>query len=504
MKPTSKSEENKIDLATVNKSKKQLKLPEIKNPLTKQKGPKRDDEGKFTAGSGGLRRLNSFNLKRALPLFVIISLVGGSMVYQSFAAACSITADKTSLYEGESTTIRWKSPSVPVVIDGGNMGSVKDGQWGSGALYATKTFKLVGGWDSSCTDSVTVTVSKKPATNPANPTTPAPTNPVTTPSPTTPAPGGGSALTDADAKFKWTDAQVKIARQNRDKAKSIAGQGSVSKAQLDSIALLEKWVRDAVAQSTPYIGDVQTSYNQAKTAKKSQDEQNKLLYYSGAINNNVQEMSRIITEIANSYTTARQKYESAQKPTSNPNPITANPGTGGKGGIGTTPVTGLPTGVSQAQRVEYARAYCNRQPDYTETRAITGGSRGEIRDVYHNAGNTYCNNRLIRVTWINCNTSSGYEPSENADGTIKICVKKSADVYASYYSLPKLPYIECADMNITFEYKRCVRNLTLKNKQFSGGTLPYIVTINHCQRAVIFGAKNDRNCKTENGQWRYR
>ena len=333
MKPTSKSEENKIDLATVNKSKKQLKLPEIKNPLTKQKGPKRDDEGKFTAGSGGLRRLNSFNLKRALPLFVIISLVGGSMVYQSFAAACSITADKTSLYEGESTTIRWKSPSVPVVIDGGNMGSVKDGQWGSGALYATKTFKLVGGWDSSCTDSVTVTVSKKPATNPANPTTPAPTNPVTTPSPTIPAPGGGSALTDADAKFKWTDAQVKIARQNRDKAKSIAGQGSVSKAQLDSIALLEKWVRDAVAQSTPYIGDVQTSYNQAKTAKKSQDEQNKLLYYSGAINNNVQEMNRIITEIANSYTTARQKYESAQKPTINPNPVTGNPGSGGKGGI---------------------------------------------------------------------------------------------------------------------------------------------------------------------------
>jgi len=322
MKPTSKSEENKIDLATVNKSKKQLKLPEIKNPLTKQKGPKRDDEGKFTAGSGGLRRLNSFNLKRALPLFVIISLVGGSMVYQSFAAACSITADKTSLYKGESTTIRWKSPSVPVVIDGGNMGSVKDGQWGSGALYATKTFKLVGGWDSSCTDSVTVTVSKKPATNPANPTTPAPTNPVTTPSPTTPAPGGGSALTDADAKFKWTDAQVKIARQNRDKAKSIAGQGSVSRAQLDSIAPLEKWVRDAVAQSTPFIGQVQTAYNQAKTAKKSQDEQNKLLYYSGAINNNVQEMNRIITEISNSYNTARQKYESAQ----------ANTGGGGSGG----------------------------------------------------------------------------------------------------------------------------------------------------------------------------
>ena len=37
MKPTSKSEENKIDLATVNKSKKQLKLPEIKNPLTPMK-----------------------------------------------------------------------------------------------------------------------------------------------------------------------------------------------------------------------------------------------------------------------------------------------------------------------------------------------------------------------------------------------------------------------------------------------------------------------------------
>ncbi len=311
MKPTSKSEENKIDLATVNKSKKQLKLPEIKNPLTKQKGPKRDDEGKFTAGSGGLRRLNSFNLKRAIPLFVIISLVGGSMVYQSFAAACSITADKTSLYEGESTTIRWKSPSVPVVIDGGNMGSVKDGQWGSGALYATKTFKLVGGWDSSCTDSVTVTVSKKPATNPANPTTPAPTNPVTTPSPTTP--GTSSLLKDAQAWTTLGAAHVAGAKKENEATYKISLKSSVTRAELDSIGAKEKHFRDSLAQMQSGKSTVQGLYNKAISSAATKSQGPAILAEVDKIQGHISSLSGYIQNIANDYQRARVVYEKTQQ-----------------------------------------------------------------------------------------------------------------------------------------------------------------------------------------------
>lgn len=77
------SDENKVDLSSVNR-KKNKKLSELKNPLKKQKGPARDNEGKFTSGSGGLRQLN-FNWKRALPVILVVALTGGFLVYRSFA-----------------------------------------------------------------------------------------------------------------------------------------------------------------------------------------------------------------------------------------------------------------------------------------------------------------------------------------------------------------------------------------------------------------------------------
>ena len=202
------SKTDSLDLSSVNKSSKSKKTNKTltQNLFKKQSGPNRDEEGKFaaqvTTGAGGLKRLRNFNLKRAIPLLIVVTIVGGSLVYQSFAAACSIRADKTSLYEGESTTIRWNSPVVPVVIDGGNMGSVQNGQWNSGTLYATKTFQLVGGWDSSCTGSVTVTVSKKPAAAPATP-------------PASPPTGGGPTATAANIATvkKWYNSCVKDGKQ---------------------------------------------------------------------------------------------------------------------------------------------------------------------------------------------------------------------------------------------------------------------------------------------------
>lgn len=54
------------------------------NPF-KKKDQKRDQSGKFTAGSGGLSTVKKFNLKRNAPVIAIVALVGGVLVYRSFA-----------------------------------------------------------------------------------------------------------------------------------------------------------------------------------------------------------------------------------------------------------------------------------------------------------------------------------------------------------------------------------------------------------------------------------
>ena len=58
---------------------------------------KRDLNGKFTAGSGGLKSLKNFNWGRALPIIAIVGLVGGFLVWQSFAAT-SPTPGNYKLY----------------------------------------------------------------------------------------------------------------------------------------------------------------------------------------------------------------------------------------------------------------------------------------------------------------------------------------------------------------------------------------------------------------------
>ncbi len=78
-----------VNLSGINKTKSKKLIKPVS--LKKQKGPKRDDEGKFatTSGVGGLKTAKAFNWKRAFPIIAIITLVGGFFVYQSFAAGPS-------------------------------------------------------------------------------------------------------------------------------------------------------------------------------------------------------------------------------------------------------------------------------------------------------------------------------------------------------------------------------------------------------------------------------
>lgn len=79
-------EPDKVDLSSVNKTKKQFKLPGLKNLFAKKgAGPSRDEIGRFSSGGGGLKAVKKFNWGRALPLILIIALAGGYFVYRSFA-----------------------------------------------------------------------------------------------------------------------------------------------------------------------------------------------------------------------------------------------------------------------------------------------------------------------------------------------------------------------------------------------------------------------------------
>lgn len=97
-------EDNKFDLSNVNKTKKQFKVPKLKNPFKKKSaGPGRDEFGQFTSGSGGLLQNTNFKWSRAFPFILIVALTGGYLVYRSLAGTYSACYD-TSRYDAQCLT----------------------------------------------------------------------------------------------------------------------------------------------------------------------------------------------------------------------------------------------------------------------------------------------------------------------------------------------------------------------------------------------------------------
>lgn len=93
-----------VDLKDINQQEKNATVSESQSKYSfwrKKKSQdqyQRDETGKFTSGSGGLQKTNRLNIKRALPLVVVIALVGGFFVYRSFAATTSNIADFSKFY----------------------------------------------------------------------------------------------------------------------------------------------------------------------------------------------------------------------------------------------------------------------------------------------------------------------------------------------------------------------------------------------------------------------
>jgi hypothetical protein len=70
---------------------------ELQNLVARYKNIKRDKNGRFVGGSGGIRFPKDFNWRRALPVILVVALVGGYLVWQSFAAT-SVTPPNWKLY----------------------------------------------------------------------------------------------------------------------------------------------------------------------------------------------------------------------------------------------------------------------------------------------------------------------------------------------------------------------------------------------------------------------
>jgi len=271
----------------------------------------------------------------------------------------------------------------------------------------------------------------------------------TTTSPNTTSSG---PLKDAQAWSTLGAAHVANAKKENQATYNLSKKVVVGKNDLSTIAQKEGYVRGALAQMQTGKGKAQGLYNQAISNLATRPQGPAILAEVDIIQGQISSLAGYIVNIAADYKRAEVTYEAnlnffgaladqSRKDadcrsrggtttwTGGCNEPPA-PATGGSGGssydseVGREEVRDMPAGITQQQKIDYARGDCNSRPSYEITRRITGGERGEIRDVYHQGNNTWCNNRLERVTWIICNSS--YRVSENVSGTIKVCVKKSA------------------------------------------------------------------------------
>lgn len=260
MKPTAKKEENKIDLAAVNKNKKQIKLPQIKNPLTKQKGPKRDDVGKFatTTGGGGLSSLKSFNFKRALPLLAIITIVGGFFVYKSFAATPNYGVAVTAWYRA----CGYSNPPTR----GSNWQSwvdkLKANVAAQGQIYKQfKTAAELTGKTCPSSNPHSLAVPPPPSRPPSSPIN----NPPSTTAPTDYLKSINQLVTDSKS-------MATTSKSDNDKTYALSKKSNVTKAELDEIGRLRSGVKARVERVRGYKGQAQAKRNQANSNANSRNQ----------------------------------------------------------------------------------------------------------------------------------------------------------------------------------------------------------------------------------------
>lgn len=94
-------DDNRIDLSSVNKEPSQPTLQKVSGLFAGRKkaaGPGRDHLGQFASGGTKLKAIKGFQWSRALPIVAVVSLVGGFLVWRSFAAT-TLYVNQYSVYQ---------------------------------------------------------------------------------------------------------------------------------------------------------------------------------------------------------------------------------------------------------------------------------------------------------------------------------------------------------------------------------------------------------------------
>lgn len=176
--------DEKIDLKSVNKDKKTAKSIGLAAVAKKQKGPKRDDVGRFApkVGVGGLSKVRTINWLRAAPLILIVALVGGFFVFESFASGSrgEVTTWYRTCSNREPDTgglDYWSARLDKARLKGG------EGEWATAAAFMASA-GVTSCPHANTPKNVATTTAPKPAPAPPKPTTTQSNAPSTAPTAT--------------------------------------------------------------------------------------------------------------------------------------------------------------------------------------------------------------------------------------------------------------------------------------------------------------------------------
>lgn len=335
---SSKDGPEKVDLKDINKKNRKntvsLNVTSIKNIFNKKDTYKRDSDGKFTTGSGGLTRVKNFNWKRSAPILLVVALVGGFLVFQSFATSygASVTAwYRACGYSNPPTSgANWQGWIDKIKANPAN----QSGVYAQFKAAAEATGKKCPASDPAPAATAATTTTGNPSVNAQQVTalyqeilgrTPsqADINYWVDRSKTMTAAQVRAAIEATDEAFKkniakrvteaqaWrtlANAYVTNAQKENDATYKISTQEQVELGDLQTIARKEKYVRDAKGQVQGAATTIGQHYQRAQKLNLSQASE--LQGIVNSLSGSVRSLDGYIQNIAADYKRAEQKYES--------------------------------------------------------------------------------------------------------------------------------------------------------------------------------------------------
>lgn len=442
----------KIDLSEVNRSAKspatatkttvKKATSKFKNPFKRQTGPARDNEGKFTSGSGGLQVVKKLNNKRALSLIAVVALVGGLFVFRSFAGGTN-GAFVTEMYQRCYNQMKGSGADYTYWLNRLNKGESRNAVWAA----------FVGATGKACNfpypPAAAATSSAQPAATASTTSAPATTSPTgtQTASMTTAQitslykeilgrdPSQSEITYWLDKSKTWTSAQIKAhleasnegfkknieaklqearawkvlaeahvsnAKAYNDETYKLSIQSVVSKDNMDKISQRVGAVRSAVGQVNGGLGIVKDSAQKAAAIGAAQSAEFQSI--AGSLTTDLQSLNAKLKNIEADYNRANKTYEANLKFFEQISDIQRQQANCRAQGL-TPTVTGAcprPTGIIQVPGLGQASNLCN---------GVGPGSSSTAKRNCQAALGV-----VVDGIW-GCNTERAYRAAVNARGS---------------------------------------------------------------------------------------